>query len=156
VAGPPQGEWDGAPPGSQGKPPGGDGRFDRKDIVAALQAGKYLTGPFAAFPPAEVCANVFCPVPQPDTLVLLIVGGAVFLAYRGHRKRYQNGFQKCENRPLNRKEAHDVGQSSRIDTTVTTLTDVSLGRPIFSSERIGDRANRFSLDSAVYTTQARG
>lgn len=43
-----EGDWNGAPGGSQGSPPVGDGLFDQQDIVAALQAGVYLTGPYAA------------------------------------------------------------------------------------------------------------
>jgi hypothetical protein len=31
-----------------GNPPTGDGQFNQLDIVAALNAGKYLTGPYAA------------------------------------------------------------------------------------------------------------
>jgi hypothetical protein len=43
-----EGDWDGAPGGSKGSPPAGNGRFDQIDIVSALAAGKYLTGPYAA------------------------------------------------------------------------------------------------------------
>ena len=43
-----EGDWDGAPGGSQGSPPPGNGFFDQLDIIAALGAGKYLTGPYAA------------------------------------------------------------------------------------------------------------
>ena len=43
-----QGDWNGAPGGSPGSPPAGDGVFDQRDIVAALSAGIYLTGPYAA------------------------------------------------------------------------------------------------------------
>ena len=42
------GDWNGAPGGSPGSPPTGDGKFDQLDIIAALGAGKYLTGPYAA------------------------------------------------------------------------------------------------------------
>jgi hypothetical protein len=42
------GDWNGAPGGSQGNPPPGDNRFDQLDIIAALSAGKYLTGPYGA------------------------------------------------------------------------------------------------------------
>ena len=43
-----EGDWDGAPGGAPGSPPLGDGVFDQKDIVAALAAGYYLNGPYAA------------------------------------------------------------------------------------------------------------
>ena len=42
------GDWNGAPGGSQGNPPAGDGRFDQLDIIAALNANVYLMGPYAA------------------------------------------------------------------------------------------------------------
>ena len=34
-----------------GNPPAGDGLFNQMDIIAALNAGKYLTGPYARFDP---------------------------------------------------------------------------------------------------------
>ena len=43
-----EGDWDGAPGGSPGNPPTGNGLFDQLDIIAALNAGTYLTGPYAA------------------------------------------------------------------------------------------------------------
>ena len=43
-----QGDWNGAPGGSAGSPPAGDGSFDQLDIIAALTGGKYLTGPYGA------------------------------------------------------------------------------------------------------------
>ena len=43
-----EGDWDGAPGGYPGEPPEGNGLFDQGDIIAALQAGVYLTGPYAA------------------------------------------------------------------------------------------------------------
>ena len=43
-----EGDWDGAPGGTPGSPPSGDGLFNQIDIIAALGAGKYLTGPYAA------------------------------------------------------------------------------------------------------------
>ena len=46
-----EGDWDGAPGGIQGNPPGGDRLFNQADIVAALQAGVYLTGLYAAVQP---------------------------------------------------------------------------------------------------------
>jgi hypothetical protein len=43
-----EGDWNGAPGGSIGNPPSGDGVFDQIDIIRALGASKYLTGPYAA------------------------------------------------------------------------------------------------------------
>jgi hypothetical protein len=43
-----EGDWNGAPGGSAGSPPAGDGLFNQRDIVAALSAGLYRTGPYAA------------------------------------------------------------------------------------------------------------
>ena len=43
-----EGDWDGAPGGTAGSPPQGNGFFDQLDIIAALAAGTYLTGPYAA------------------------------------------------------------------------------------------------------------
>jgi hypothetical protein len=43
-----EGDWNGAPGGSVGNPPGGDGFFNQLDIVVAQQAGLYLSGPYAA------------------------------------------------------------------------------------------------------------
>jgi hypothetical protein len=42
-----EGDWDGAPGGSPGTPPAGDGFFNQGDVVAALTGGKYLQGPYA-------------------------------------------------------------------------------------------------------------
>ena len=43
-----EGDWDAAPGGFPGDPPGGNGLFDENDIIAALRAGVYLNGPYAA------------------------------------------------------------------------------------------------------------
>jgi hypothetical protein len=43
-----QGDWNGAPGGSKGSPPPGNGFFDQLDIVAALAPAHYLKGPYAA------------------------------------------------------------------------------------------------------------
>ena len=43
-----EGDWNGAPGGSPGNPPPGNGLFDQQDIVAALAADNYLQGPYAA------------------------------------------------------------------------------------------------------------
>lgn len=46
-----EGDWDGAPGGSVGDPPTGDGVFSQSDIIAALNSGTYLTGTYAASAP---------------------------------------------------------------------------------------------------------
>ena len=43
-----EGDWNGAPGGSPGNPPDGDGQFNQIDIVASQQGAAYLTGPYAA------------------------------------------------------------------------------------------------------------
>ena len=40
------GDWNGAPGGSPDAPPTGNGLFDQLDIIAALAANTYLTGPY--------------------------------------------------------------------------------------------------------------
>jgi hypothetical protein len=47
-----EGDWNGAPGGNAQSPPAGDGQFNQLDIVAALGAGKYLTGRYAAIAPS--------------------------------------------------------------------------------------------------------
>ncbi len=46
-----EGDWNGAPGGAPGRPPGGDGVFNQRDIVAALATGLYLAGPYAGVKP---------------------------------------------------------------------------------------------------------
>ena len=46
-----EGDWNGAPGGEPGSPPSGNGLFDQLDIISALAAGTYLTGPYAAVQP---------------------------------------------------------------------------------------------------------
>ena len=67
-----EGDWNGAPGGGLGRPPIGDGQFDQQDIVAALQANVYLTGPYAGIMPAGQSHDV--PVPEPATIWLLVFG----------------------------------------------------------------------------------
>jgi hypothetical protein len=43
-----EGDWNGAPGGSKGNPPAGDGLFNQLDIIKALAADVYLKGPYAA------------------------------------------------------------------------------------------------------------
>ena len=42
------GDWNGAPGGSPGNPPAGDGLFNQFDIIAAQQGAAYLTGRYAS------------------------------------------------------------------------------------------------------------
>ena len=70
------GDWNGAPGGSPGYPPQGDGVFNQLDIVAAQQGAKYLTGPYAA--------HVTVAVPEPSSMVLLAVGLLAFVVWAQH------------------------------------------------------------------------
>jgi hypothetical protein len=67
-----EGDWNGAPGGTPGSPPAGDGLFNQLDIVAAQQASIYLTGPYITAqgrPAAPQLVTV--PVPEPTSLLLL-------------------------------------------------------------------------------------
>ena len=73
-----EGDWDGAPGGYPGNPPAGDGVFNQLDIIAALPACAYLTGPYAA---TDTRAIAVSPVPEPGSIALLVLGlGLVALA----------------------------------------------------------------------------
>jgi hypothetical protein len=63
-----EGDWNGAPGGSPGDPPAGDGHFDHWDIMAALRAGTWMTGPYGALGD-PVPAGVE-PVPEPSSWML--------------------------------------------------------------------------------------
>ena len=52
-----EGDWNGAPGGSVGSPPAGDGLFDQVDIIAALSGGKYLMGKYGALSGANGVAG---------------------------------------------------------------------------------------------------
>ena len=43
-----QGDWNGAPGGTPGSPPAGDGVFNQLDVIAALSGDVYLEGKYAA------------------------------------------------------------------------------------------------------------
>ena len=49
-----EGDWDGAPGGSLGSPPPGDGLFNETDVVFSLQVGIYQTGAYLGSPGATV------------------------------------------------------------------------------------------------------
>jgi hypothetical protein len=68
------GDWNGAPGGSVGNPPLGDGLFSQLDIVAAQQAGLYLSGEYGATSPLAV--------PEPSAVCLAASGSAGLLACR--------------------------------------------------------------------------
>ena len=58
------GDWDGAPGGSVGNPPPGNGLFDQLDIIAALARRScgygYCTGPYAALAQSRRCSPPRC------------------------------------------------------------------------------------------------
>jgi endonuclease/exonuclease/phosphatase family metal-dependent hydrolase len=64
------GDWDGAPGGSQGNPPVGDGVFHFDDVFAALATGNYETGSYVSG------GLVPTAVPEPDSS---LVATGVFL-----------------------------------------------------------------------------
>jgi hypothetical protein len=79
------GDWNGAPGGLPGSPPLGDGLFTQLDVVAALSAGVYLTGPYAAVSPILQPEDVdlaFAPVPEPTTIGLLGLGLMALAVWR--------------------------------------------------------------------------
>jgi hypothetical protein len=85
-----EGDWDGAPGGSPGNPPQGDGVFDQFDIIAAQQAGVYLTGSYAGYTPTTVADGAgwvgAVPVPEPSAGPLSLFGVMVLICVRGARR----------------------------------------------------------------------
>lgn len=65
-----EGDWNGAPGGSVGNPPMGDGEFNQRDILAALHSGVYLTGPYAD----QGIVHVPVSVPESSSFAQLGVG----------------------------------------------------------------------------------
>ena len=61
-----EGDWNGTPVMLSTDPPVGDGVFNQLDIVAAQQAGLYLTGSYAS-----VQTDSFVAVPEPSGFLLL-------------------------------------------------------------------------------------
>jgi hypothetical protein len=89
-----EGDWNGAPGGSRGDPPPGDGRFDQLDIIAALSAGVYLTGPYAAAAPNGSenphPGDSAVPIPEPSTCRLACAAFITFLAFGRRRSGPKN------------------------------------------------------------------
>jgi hypothetical protein len=84
-----EGDWNGAPGGSPGDPPLGDGQFNQQDIIAALAAGLYLTGPYVAVQPGGALSAeqpMMQLVPEPGSFLLLAVGAAIWLLKRGRTR----------------------------------------------------------------------
>lgn len=84
-----EGDWDGAPGGTPGLPPKGDGLFDGSDIVAALEQGHYLSGPYTAIPSRE--APLHTPIPEPSTLVLALMSAVGLNAFVRREKKGPDG-----------------------------------------------------------------
>ncbi len=84
-----EGDWDRAPGGIPGHPPTGDKLFNHLDIVAALQNGLYLAGPYAAGGLAQLAPNLtdmpteIIPEPASGTLVMI----ALILLAAGYWRR---------------------------------------------------------------------
>jgi hypothetical protein len=82
-----EGDWDGGPGGEPGNPPPGDGLFNQLDVIAALNAGFYLTGPYNALRNEADPTASHIPVPEPTSLVLLSFGLAALVAFRRREVR---------------------------------------------------------------------
>ena len=81
-----EGDWDGAPGGSPGNPPFGDGVFTQPGHHRRpLRANTYLTGSYAAVP-----------VPEPNSVAMALVGLSMPLAIVGTiaSARREAGFSK--------------------------------------------------------------
>lgn len=88
-----EGDWNGAPGGSPGNPPLGDGLFNQLDLISALKTANYRTGPYAALtsnslqlaPTFGSANHLYIAVPEPPGVMLLIVGALVLLAHASRR-----------------------------------------------------------------------
>jgi hypothetical protein len=87
------GDWNGAPGGSPGSPPVGDGLFNQQDIVAALQNSLYLSGPYAALGTGghsgdgQTSIGDLVYVPEPTSIALLWLGLLGLAGRRTSRRR---------------------------------------------------------------------
>jgi hypothetical protein len=73
-----EGDWNGAPGGSPGAPPLGDGVFNQLDIISAVGAEVYLTGPYAATAPAVRGLDTGTSIPGELTVAGTLAGGGVW------------------------------------------------------------------------------
>ena len=89
-----EGDWDGAPGGSPGSPPTGNGQFDFDDIFASLATGSYETGHYASGGGGSA-------VPEPSA-VPLVIAGVVAAAGNRTTARRLSGFAAQVNRPSGR------------------------------------------------------
>ena len=79
-----EGDWNGAPGGSPGNPPAGDGVYDQLDIVAAQRAAVYLIGPYA-LTDGEALAVA---IPEPSSFLLIAGALLAFIACIRPRQVY--------------------------------------------------------------------
>jgi hypothetical protein len=81
-----EGDWNGGPGGWWGSPPAGDGVFNQMDIVAALRAGVYLTGPYAAIDVGGTTGQgqtAVASVPEPSAFLLAVLSVFGLIVTRG-------------------------------------------------------------------------
>ena len=76
------GDWNGAPGGTPGNPPLGDGVFDQRDIIAALAPAHYRTGPYAALLAVTDLDGVTVPEPPANMLVAVALLGLLIRSWR--------------------------------------------------------------------------
>jgi hypothetical protein len=93
-----EGDWDGAPGGSPGDPPEGDGVFNQLDIIAAVKSETYLTGPYAVMQAsasfdASLAELALVHVPEPSAAAILISG--LCLSLSSFRRRQHWPASEC-------------------------------------------------------------